>query len=109
MAIKPVKTAIIGCGNISSIYIENAQKWDILGLVACANRSLPRAQSQAEKFGVPKAMQIDEVLADPEIELVINLTTPDVHAEIGLAALRAGKSVYNEKPLAIQFQRGHLA
>ena len=101
MAIKPVKTAIIGCGNISSIYIENAKKWDVLDLVACANRTLPRAQSQAEKYDIPQAMQIDEVLANPEIELVINLTTPDVHAEIGLAALRAGKSVYNEKPLAI--------
>ena len=55
MDIKPVKTAIIGCGNISSIYIENAKKWDVLDLVACANRTLPRAQSQAEKFGVPKA------------------------------------------------------
>ena len=101
MSIQPVKTAIIGCGNISSIYIENAQKWDVLDLVACANRTWPRAQEQAEKFSVPKAMQINEVLADAEIELVINLTTPDVHAEIGLAALRAGKSVYNEKPLAI--------
>jgi len=108
MEIKPVKTAIIGCGNISSIYIENVQKWDVLDLVACANRTLPRAQSQAEKFGVPKAMQIDEVLADPEIELIINLTTPDVHAEIGLAALRAGKSVYNEKPLAISREDARL-
>ena len=101
MSIQPVKTAIIGCGNISSIYIENAQKWDVLDLVACANRTLPRAQEQAEKFGVPQAIEVHELLADSEIELVINLTTPDVHAEIGLAALRAGKSVYNEKPLAI--------
>ena len=108
MSIQPVKTAIIGCGNISSIYIENAQKWDVLDLVACANRTLPRAQAQAEKFSVPKAMQIGEVLADPEIELVINLTTPDVHAEIGLAALRAGKSVYNEKPLAISRAEARL-
>lgn len=102
MSIQPVKTAIVGCGNISSIYIENAQQWDILDLVACANRTLPRAQAQAEKYGVPRAITIDQALADPDIELIINLTTPDVHAEIGLAALRAGKSVYNEKPLAIE-------
>jgi predicted dehydrogenase len=108
MTIKPVKTAVIGCGNISSIYLENAAKWDILDLVACANRTLPRAQSQAEKFNVPQAKPIAEVLADPEIELIINLTTPDVHAEIGLAALRAGKSVYNEKPLAISREDGRL-
>lgn len=108
MTIKPVKTAVIGCGNISSIYLENAAKWEIIDLRACANRTLPRAQSQAEKFNVPQALPIEEVLADPEIELIINLTTPDVHAEIGLAALRAGKSVYNEKPLAISRADGRL-
>lgn len=108
MTTKPVKTAVIGCGNISDIYLENAAKWDILDLVACANRTLPRAQSQAEKFNVPQAKPIAEVLADPEIELIINLTTPDVHAEIGLAALRAGKSVYNEKPLAVSREDGRL-
>jgi predicted dehydrogenase len=108
MTLNPVKTAVIGCGNISSIYLENAAKWDILDLRACANRSLPRAQSQAEKYRVPQAVSIADVLADPEIELIINLTTPDVHAEIGLAALRAGKSVYNEKPLAISREDGQL-
>ena len=108
MALDPVRTAVIGCGNISSIYLENAAKWDILDLRGCANRTLPRAQSQAEKYHVPRAAPIDDVLADPEIELIINLTTPDVHAEIGLAALRAGKSVYNEKPLAISREDGQL-
>jgi predicted dehydrogenase len=108
MEIKPVKTAIIGCGNISSIYIQNTHKWEIMKLVACANRTLHRAQKQAEKFGIPRAAPIADVLADPNIELIINLTTPDVHAEIGLAALRAGKSVYNEKPLAIHRQDGKL-
>jgi len=108
MALNPVKTAVIGCGNISGIYLENAAKWDILDLRACANRTLSRAQSQAVKFHVPQAVPIADVLADPEIELVISLTTPDVHAEIGLAALRAGKSVYNEKPLAISREDGRL-
>lgn len=106
MTLNPVKTAVIGCGNISGIYLENAAKWDILDLRACANRTLSRAQSQAEKYHVPQALPIADVLADPEIELIINLTTPDVHAEIGLAALRAGKSVYNEKPLAISRENG---
>ena len=108
MKIKPVKTAIIGCGNISSIYIENAQKWEIIDMVACANRTLTRAQSQARKYGVTRAESIAEVLSDEDIELIINLTTPDVHAEIGLAALRAGKSIYNEKPLAISRQDAQL-
>jgi len=108
MTLDPVRAAVIGCGNISSIYLENAAKWDILDVRACANRTLERAQSQAVRFQVPRAAPIADVLADPEIELIINLTTPDVHAEIGLAALRAGKSVYNEKPLAISRDEGRL-
>lgn len=101
MTLPLVKTAVIGCGNISSIYLENAAKWDILDLVACADLDLSRAESQAAKFNVPRALSVAEVLADPDIELIINLTIPAAHAEIGLAALRGGKSVYNEKPLAL--------
>lgn len=104
----PVKTAVIGCGNISSIYLENAAKWDILDLVACADLDLSRAESQAAKYNVPRALPVAEVLVDPDIELIINLTIPAAHAEIGLAALRAGKSVYNEKPLALSRADGQL-
>lgn len=108
MTLPPVKTAVIGCGNISSIYLENAAKWDILDLVACADLDLSRAESQAAKFNVPRALSVAEVLADPDIELIINLTIPAAHAEIGLAALRGGKSVYNEKPLALSRADGQL-
>ncbi|GAB4422747.1 MAG: Gfo/Idh/MocA family oxidoreductase [Anaerolineae bacterium] len=108
MTLTPVKTAVIGCGNISSIYLENAAQWDILELVACADLELGRAESQAAKFNVPRALPVAEVLANPDIELIINLTIPAAHAEVGLAALRAGKSVYNEKPLAISRADGQL-
>lgn len=108
MALQPVKTAIVGCGNISSIYLQNCMTWDILDVVACSSRNLERARGQAEKFGVARAIRIDEVWADRDIELVINLTIPEAHGTIGLAALRAGKSVYNEKPLAISREDGKL-
>lgn len=108
MTLTPVKTAIIGCGTISSIYLENATKWDILDLVACADLDITRAESQAAKFNVPRALPVADVLTDPDIELIINLTIPAAHAEVGLAALRAGKSVYNEKPLAISRADGQL-
>src|SRR5438128_1469059 len=92
---------IIGCGNISGIYLEAGKKWDILDIVACADIDLPRARAQAAKYGIPKASGVAELLADPSIDIVINLTVPAAHAEVALAALAAGKSVYNEKPLAL--------
>ncbi|MBN1640836.1 MAG: Gfo/Idh/MocA family oxidoreductase [Anaerolineae bacterium] len=97
----PVKVGIIGCGNISPIYLKNGKRLEAIEIVACADMVPERAQARADEYGVPRACSVAELLADPEIEIVINLTTPNAHAEVGLAALRAGKSVYNEKPLAI--------
>lgn len=103
---KKLKIGIIGCGNISSIYMENCPKFPQLELVACADLDVERAQSQAEKFGVPKACSVEELLADPAIELVINLTIPKAHASVCIQALEAGKHVYTEKPLAVTREEG---
>lgn len=108
MTPQPVKTAVVGCGTISSIYLENCTAWDIFDVVACADLQLQRAKDQVAKYHIPHAVTVDEVLADPEIELIINLTVPAAHAPLGLAALRAGKSVYNEKPLAINPEDARL-
>lgn len=108
MTLEPVKTAVIGCGYISSIYLKNAATWDILDMVACADLDTARAENQAAKFNIPRVAPVADVLADPGIELIINLTIPAAHSEVGLAALRAGKSVYNEKPLAINREDGQL-
>jgi len=91
---------IIGCGNISPIYFKAPRLFDILQVVACADIDMERARSQAAHYGVPKACTVEELLADPEIEIVINLTVPNAHAEVALQAIAAGKAVYNEKPLA---------
>lgn len=101
-----VKLGIIGCGVISSIYLEAPSKFDILQIQACADIVLERAQAQAKRYGVPKAYSVEELLADPEIDMVINLTIPAVHAQISQAALGAGKSVYSEKPLALNRDDG---
>lgn len=103
---KKAKVGIVGCGNISGIYFKAGTTFDILDIVACADLVLERAQARAQEFGIPKACTVKELLADPEIEIVVNLTTPDAHAEIALAALKAGKSVHNEKPLAITREDG---
>jgi predicted dehydrogenase len=91
---------IIGCGNISSVYLQAPLLFDNLQVVACADIDMERARGQAEKYGIPKACTVDELLADPDVEIVVNLTVPNAHAEIALRAIGAGKPVYGEKPLA---------
>ena len=95
-----VGIGVIGCGNISSIYLENAQRLDILNVVACADLDMSRAEERAATYGI-KACTVDALLADPAIEIVINLTIPAAHAAVALQALEAGKHVYTEKPLSI--------
>jgi predicted dehydrogenase len=97
----PVKIGIVGMGNISSIYLRNCMRAPTLDVLACADLVPERAEAQAQAFGVPRACTVKEVLADPEIELVVNLTIPQAHGTVGIAALEHGKSVYNEKPLAL--------
>src|SRR6266542_2344610 len=95
------KIGIIGCGNISGTYMKVARTFDILDLVACADVIPELAQSKAAEYAVPRVCTVDELLADPDIDIVVNLTPPAAHASIALAALDCGKSVYNEKPLAV--------
>lgn len=103
---KRAKIGIIGCGNISPIYLKAGQRFEILDIVAVADLINERACERAEAFGVPNVYTTDQLLADPEIEIVVNLTTPPSHGEMGLAALAAGKNVYNEKPLAVTREDG---
>jgi predicted dehydrogenase len=93
------RVGVIGCGNISGIYLTNCRRLPGLELVACADLDLARAQAKAAEHGI-RATAVDELLADPDIDLVINLTIPAVHAEVSMSALAAGKHVYTEKPLA---------
>ena len=75
-------------------------------MISCSDLVLERAEAQAEAYGVPKACAPEELLADEEVEVVLNLTVPSVHAEVSMAALRAGKHVYTEKPLAVRLKDG---
>jgi len=102
----PVNVGVIGAGNISGIYLEVGQTFEILKITAIADQIRERAQNQAELYEIPHALSKSEMLEDPSIELILNLTTPDAHAEIAFQALNAGKSVYNEKPLAISQEDG---
>lgn len=98
---KKTGIGIVGCGNISGIYCQAGQKFDNIQVVACADLDLARAQSRAEEFQIPKACSVEDLLADPTVDIVVNLTIPAVHGTVAMKALDAGKSVYNEKPLTV--------
>jgi len=103
---RSVKVGIIGTGNILGAYVENCRAFEILDLVACADIDRRKAQAKAEAFDIPKAWPVEELLGDPEIDLVVNLTVPKAHAEVSLSVIEAGKHVYSEKPLAVTRQDG---
>ena len=98
MSVQKVKTAVVGCGMISSIYIRNlSQMFSVIDLAAVCDMRLEAAEARAKEFGVARAMTIDEVAADPEIELVVCLTPPFAHYSVIRQMLEAGKHVYTEK------------
>ena len=102
----PIKVGLIGTGNISQQYIKGCRHFPILEVAACADIDMEKAKAAAESFNLPKACTVAELLADPEIGIVINLTVPKVHAEVSQQIIEAGKHAYSEKPLAINTADG---
>ena len=92
---------MIGCGVISGIYIENAKKLDAIECVAVADTNLEAARFRASQYDVPKACSPEELLADPSIEIVLNLTPHRLHGQVAMQILEAGKHPYTEKPLTV--------
>ena len=101
LIMKKTSIGIVGCGNISGIYFKAGQTFENLAIAACADLVPEKARQRAQEFGVPRACTVKELLADPSIEIVVNLTVPKAHAAVDLAVLQAGKHVHAEKPLAV--------
>ena len=100
------RVGIIGCGNISAVYARKLAALPFVDLVACADALPERAKDLAEQNGVPKVLEPDALLADGDVEVVVNLTIPAAHQPISLQAVLAGKSVFSEKPLALDLEQG---
>jgi predicted dehydrogenase len=101
MATETLGVGIIGCGNISTIYMQNMAKFTGLRLVACADVRADAAAAQATAHGC-EALTIEALLSRPDIAIVVNLTTPTAHYEVSHAALSAGKHVFGEKPITVE-------
>lgn len=99
-----VGVGIIGCGTIADVYMTNiTNHYDNLELLAVADLYIEKAQQAAEKFNVPHACTVDELLAMDDIQIVLNLTIPAAHYSVNMQILNAGKHLYCEKPLTLDF------
>jgi predicted dehydrogenase len=101
----PLGIGIIGCGNISAAYFKLAPLFRGLEIRACTDLAPAAAQARATEFGV-EAQTMDALLANPAIDVVINLTVPAAHYEVTRTALEAGKHVYSEKPFVLSVDEG---
>lgn len=98
---------IIGCGVISNTYIKEMKRLykDTLYIKAVAARRYENAVKTAEKYKIPFAYTVEQLLADEEIKLVVDLTPPAQHAEINMKILQAGKHLFTEKPFALDMDK----
>lgn len=95
-----VKIGIIGAGNVLSQYLDKASIHAEFEIAALGDVNLDAAKAQAERYGIPKAVSPSELIADPDVEVVVNFTPPRLHAQVTLEAIAAGKHVFTEKPFA---------
>ena len=96
---------IIGCGNISTSYLRLAPLFKGLKVRAVADINPDAAKARAEEYNV-KAQSVEDLLANPEVDVVINLTIPDAHFGVTKRILEAGKHAYSEKPLVLNLKEG---
>lgn len=101
-----VGVGVIGAGVISDQYLANLVTFPDLAVRFVADLDVSRAQSQAEKYGVAGFGTVEQLLSDPQIEIVVNLTIPSVHVQVALQILAAGKHVWSEKPFALDRESG---
>ncbi|MFZ0215442.1 MAG: Gfo/Idh/MocA family oxidoreductase, partial [Candidatus Dormiibacterota bacterium] len=100
MRMEAVKIGVLGCGRVSPMYLPNLVRSPLLDVVAVSDVVHELAAAAAEAYGVAKVLSPEELLADPGVEVILNLTPIRHHVEMTSAALDAGKHVYSEKPLA---------
>lgn len=93
------RIGLIGCGTISEIYLRNASYFKGLEFVACADLLPVASKSTAAAHSID-ACSVETLLRRDDVDIVLNLTTPEAHVEISLSAIEAGKHVYTEKPIA---------
>jgi len=100
-----IGVGIVGCGNISSAYMALGPLFKGIEVKACADINPDAAKARAQEFGID-ALSVDEMLARKDIDIVVNLTIPSAHFDIGMRVLDAGKHLYSEKPFVLSKAEG---
>lgn len=102
------RIGFVGVGAISGIYLENITKmYGEIEIVGVCDLIRERAQKAKDDYNIPKIYDtMEELFADKDVDIVLNLTRPYEHFDVTKAALNAGKHVYSEKPLAATFEHG---
>ena len=98
---RPLGVGVIGAGVISETYLENLTSFPDVNVVAVGDLLPDRARAKADEHGVAAAGTPDDVLSNPDVDLVVNLTIPQVHVEVSSSAIAAGKHVWTEKPIGL--------
>jgi predicted dehydrogenase len=97
----PVGVGLIGAGVISDQYLTNLTKFPDVKVHFIADLDLERAAARAKKYSVASSGSVEDLLANEDVEIVVNLTIPASHAEVDLRCIAAGKHVWSEKPYAV--------
>jgi predicted dehydrogenase len=104
---KKTRVAIIGCGSVSGVYLPHLSKAPHVELVSVCDIVYDRAKKRAAEFNVPNHYpHIDQLLAGPQFDLLVNLTDMQEHGRLNKQALHAGKNVWSEKPMANTYAEG---
>ena len=99
--LKQTNVGILGCGYISRTYAGDIRDFfPQLKVLACADVTLPLAEKLAKEFGIPQPCLTEELLQNPDVEIIVNLTPPQVHEELNRRILESGKHLFSEKPFA---------
>ena len=102
---KVFKVGLIGCGHISETYFRGHKYFNNFKIIKCADINANAARKCAQTYNI-KAVTVEEILRDSEIEIILNLTIPKAHYEITKKSLDSGKHTYSEKPMAVNFVDG---
>ncbi|UUX96834.1 Gfo/Idh/MocA family protein [Aquabacterium sp. J223] len=104
-AAAPIGLAIVGCGFVADYYLQTVRLHPGLSVRGLHDRLPDRARALAGAYGQSVYPTLEAALADPAVQIVLNLTNPREHHAVSRQALLAGKHVYSEKPIAMEMDQ----